>query len=191
MNYLNGRIVLFGIVCFLIIGGVIVYTKNNISPNKTESKKQQLSNFGNPQAVISQSESPIEMQSGQVTVAPTQASAQAQTQSMQNVTELKIEDLKVGTGDEVKSGDTVEVNYLGTFLDGRKFDSSYDRNQTFSFNVGAGEVIQGWDQGLIGMKVGGKRKLLIPSDLAYGAYGAGSIPPNTPLAFEVELVSIK
>lgn len=192
MNYLNGRIILFGIVCFLIIGGVIVYTKNNITPSKEESEKQQLSNFGNPQAVISQSESPIEMQSGQATAVPTQASTQiqGQTQTMQNVTELKIEDIKVGSGDEVKSGDTVEVNYLGTFLDGRKFDSSYDRNQTFSFNVGAGEVIQGWDQGLLGMKVGGKRKLLIPSDLAYGERGAGSIPPNTPLAFEVELVKI-
>lgn len=189
MNNLNPRIVVFGIICFLIIGGVVVYTKNNITPSVEEGTKQELSNFGNPEAVISQSESPIKMQSKQVTPAPTQA--QAQVQAMQNVTELAIEDIKEGTGEAVKSGDTVEVNYLGTFLDGKKFDSSYDRNQTFSFNVGAGEVIPGWDQGLVGMKVGGKRKLLIPSDLAYGPSGSGSIPPNTPLAFEVELVSIK
>ncbi len=189
MNYLNPRIILFGIVCFLIIGGVLVYTKNNITPAVSEREKQQLSNFGNPEAVVSQSESPIGMQSQRTTVAPTQA--QVKGQAMQNVTQLTIQDIQVGTGNEVKSGDTVEVNYLGTFLDGTKFDSSYDRNQTFSFSVGAGEVIAGWDQGLVGMKVGGKRKLLIPSDLAYGPSGSGPIPPNTPLAFEVELVSIK
>lgn len=190
MNYINARIIVFGIICFLIIGGVIVYTKNNITPSSEENAKQELSNFGNPEAVVSQSESPIGLQSQRVTVAPTQAQVQGQ-QTMQNVTELKIEDIKEGTGEPVKSGNTVEVNYLGTFLDGKKFDSSYDRNQTFSFNVGAGEVIAGWDQGLVGMKTGGKRKLLIPSDLAYGPNGSGPIPPNTPLIFEVELVSIK
>ncbi len=186
MNYLNARIIVFGIICFLIVGGVIVYTKNNITPSESEKAKQELSNFGNPEAVVSQSESPIGMQSQKATVAPTQA-----PQAMQNVTELTIQDIKEGTGEPVKSGNTVEVNYLGTFLDGRKFDSSYDRNQTFSFSVGKGEVIAGWDQGLVGMKIGGKRKLLIPSDLAYGPNGSGPIPPNTPLAFEVELISIK
>ena len=186
MNFLNARIIVFGIVCLLIIGAVVIYTKNNITPSSEEKAKQELSNFGNPEAVVSQSESPIGMQSQRATVAPTQGA-----QTMQNVTQLTIEDIQVGQGAEVKTGDTVEVNYLGTFLDGQKFDSSYDRNQTFSFNVGAGEVIAGWDQGLVGMKTGGKRKLLIPSDLAYGSTGAGSIPPNTPLAFEVELVSIK
>lgn len=165
---------------------MIVYTKNNITPSSEEKAKQELSNFGNPEAVVSQSESPIEMESQKVTNVPTQAA-----QIMQNVTELTIQDIQVGQGEEVKTGDTVEVNYLGTFLDGKKFDSSYDRNQTFSFNVGAGEVIAGWDQGLVGMKTGGKRKLFIPSDLAYGPNGSGPIPPNTPLAFEVELVSIK
>jgi len=188
MNYLNPRIIVFAIVCFLIIGGVVVYTKNNIKPTVSEKETQQLSNFGNPEAVVSQSESPIEMQSQKMgaSIAPTQAQ-----QAMQNVTELMIQDINAGTGNEVKPGDTVEVNYNGTFLDGRKFDSSYDRNQTFSFTVGAGEVISGWDKGLVGMKVGGKRKLLIPSDMAYGSSGAGTIPPNTPLAFEIELVSIK
>lgn len=108
------------------------------------------------------------------------------------VGQLKIEDLKVGTGDEAVTGKRVTVNYLGTLTDGTKFDSSYDRNQPFSFNLGSGEVIKGWDQGVAGMKVGGKRKLTIPSDLGYGAQGAGSvIPPNATLIFEVELLKVE
>lgn len=108
------------------------------------------------------------------------------------VTDLKIEDEVVGTGAEAKSGDTVEVNYVGTLTDGTKFDSSYDRNQTFKFTLGAGEVIEGWDKGFAGMKVGGKRKLTIPSSMAYGDSGiAGAIPGGATLVFEVELVSVK
>lgn len=106
-------------------------------------------------------------------------------------TKLVIEDLQVGGGEEVKSGDKVQVNYLGTLVDGTKFDSSYDRNQPFSFTVGAGQVIQGWDQGLLGMKVGGKRKLTIPPSLGYGAQGVpGAIPPNSFLIFEIELLKV-
>ena len=116
----------------------------------------------------------------------------ALTQQQQNITELKIEDLVVGEGAVAEKGQTVEVHYVGTFLDGKKFDSSIDRNQTFPFKLGAGQVIKGWDQGVAGMKVGGKRRLTIPAELAYGARGAGSvIPPNTPLLFEVSLINIK
>lgn len=104
---------------------------------------------------------------------------------------LKIEDIIVGSGGEVKSGDTITVNYLGTLLDGTKFDSSYDRNMPFTTQIGVGQVIKGWDEGIIGMKVGGKRKLVIPSSLGYGDQSAGSIPPNSTLIFEVELLSIK
>ncbi|MEK7503678.1 MAG: FKBP-type peptidyl-prolyl cis-trans isomerase [Patescibacteria group bacterium] len=105
---------------------------------------------------------------------------------------LKIEKLKEGTGTVAKNGDVVSVHYTGTLLDGKKFDSSLDRGQPFSFKLGAGQVIQGWDQGVLGMKVGEKRKLFIPSDLAYGSSGAGGIiPPNAPLIFEVELLEIK
>jgi FKBP-type peptidyl-prolyl cis-trans isomerase len=114
---------------------------------------------------------------------------------MNNVTTtadgLQIQDLVVGTGQEVKSGDTVTVNYLGTLLDGTKFDSSYDRNQPFTTQIGVGQVIKGWDEGIVGMKVGGKRKLTIPPALGYGDQAAGSIPPNSTLVFEVELLSVK
>lgn len=108
------------------------------------------------------------------------------------ITELKIEDLKIGTGAEVKSGDTILINYKGTLLNGTQFDSSYDRGQPFETKIGVGMVIEGWDVGVIGMKVGGKRKLTIPSNMAYGPQGAGGIiPPNSPLIFELELLSIK
>ena len=104
---------------------------------------------------------------------------------------LKIEDLTAGTGQAAKSGDTISVHYTGYLADGTKFDSSLDRNQPFEFVLGQGKVIPGWDQGLVGMKVGGKRKLTIPPDLAYGAQGNGPIPPNATLTFEVELLGIK
>ena len=108
------------------------------------------------------------------------------------VSELKVEDIKVGEGREVKSGDTVVIDYKGTLLDGTKFDSSYDRGKPFETAIGVGRVIQGWDQGVPGMKVGGKRKLTIPPDLGYGEQGVpGTIPPNSTLVFEVELVDIR
>ena len=105
---------------------------------------------------------------------------------------LKINDEVVGKGTEVKSGDTVTVNYAGYLENGTKFDSSFDRNTPFTTQIGVGQVIKGWDEGIVGMKVGGKRKLIIPSELGYGAQGAGnSIPPNSTLIFEVELLGVK
>src|SRR5262245_45599539 len=102
------------------------------------------------------------------------------------------EDIKVGTGPEAKSGDHVVVHYTGTLTDGTKFDSSLDRNEPFDFTLGAGQVIKGWDQGVAGMKKGGKRKLTIPSDLGYGKNGSPpKIPPDATLVFEVELLEIK
>jgi len=115
---------------------------------------------------------------------------QSDMPATQGPTTLQIEDLVVGTGATAVAGDTVSVNYVGTFLDGRKFDASADHGGPFTFRVGAGQVIKGWDQGIPGMRVGGKRRLTVPSDLAYGPAGSGPIPPNTPLRFEVELVSI-
>jgi FKBP-type peptidyl-prolyl cis-trans isomerase len=105
---------------------------------------------------------------------------------------IEIQELAAGDGPEVKNGDTVEMHYVGSFPDGAKFDSSRDRNQTFSFRVGAGQVIKGFDMAVMGMKKGGKRKVTIPPDLGYGTAGAGGvIPPNATLQFEVEVVSIK
>ncbi len=105
--------------------------------------------------------------------------------------EFKSEDITAGTGAEAKSGDTVEVHYTGTLTDGSKFDSSVDRGQPFTFPLGQGQVIPGWDQGVAGMKEGGKRKLTIPYDLAYGAQGRpGKIPPYATLLFDIELLKV-
>ena len=108
------------------------------------------------------------------------------------VTDLETEDLVEGTGELAVSGKSVTVHYTGTLTDGTKFDSSLDRDTPFTFNLGAGEVIKGWDQGVTGMKVGGKRKLTIPPELGYGDAGSGaSIPPNSTLIFEVELLNVE
>jgi FKBP-type peptidyl-prolyl cis-trans isomerase FkpA len=105
---------------------------------------------------------------------------------------LKYEDLAIGDGDTAEAGQQVSVHYTGWLIDGSKFDSSVDRNQPFEFALGRGMVISGWDEGVAGMKVGGKRKLTIPPQLGYGAQGAGGvIPPNAVLVFEVELLGIR
>ncbi len=111
---------------------------------------------------------------------------------IQDITELSAQILKEGTGNrQVKAGDEITVHYTGMLLDATKFDSSVDRGQPFSLTIGAGQVIQGWDAGIIGMKIGEQRRLFIPSELAYGEQGAGElIGPNADLVFDVELISI-
>lgn len=112
---------------------------------------------------------------------------------METSSGLKIDDIEVGTGPEATAGQRVSVHYTGWLsANGSKFDSSVDRGQPFQFNLGRGEVIRGWDEGVQGMKVGGKRKLTIPPQLGYGARGAGGvIPPNAELIFEVQLLGVK
>lgn len=108
-----------------------------------------------------------------------------------DLNKLVIEDITIGTGDEVKVGDEVLVHYVGKLQDGTEFDNSQKRGEPFLFEVGGGRVIQGWEQGLIGMKVGGQRILVIPPDMGYGNRNVGPIPANSTLVFSIELLEIK
>jgi FKBP-type peptidyl-prolyl cis-trans isomerase len=123
--------------------------------------------------------------------ATSQPAAQTQPGDIRLPSGVYYRDLTVGTGPEAKPGDTVSVHYTGWLTNGKKFDSSLDRNKPFPFTLGKGDVIKGWDDGVPGMKVGGKRKLTIPPELAYGQRGSGDIPPGATLLFDVELLSIK
>ncbi|MGB4812452.1 MAG: FKBP-type peptidyl-prolyl cis-trans isomerase [Methylophilaceae bacterium] len=136
----------------------------------------------------------------QTTTPETSKTANAkETATMTDITQLQKIDTKVGTGREAEPGFDVSVHYTGWLYDvaaegkkGKKFDSSVDRGQPFNFALGAGQVIQGWDEGFAGMKVGGKRTLIIPPEMGYGARGAGgAIPPNATLIFDVELLDVK
>lgn len=135
-------------------------------------------------------------QPGQVRQASpaTSTSSQEATPAMSSTTTpdgLTITDVKEGTGPAAKAGDTITVNYTGWLQDGTKFDSSLDRQQPFTFTLGQGQVIKGWDEGVAGMKAGGERKLVIPPQLAYGTRGAGGvIPPDATLTFQVDLLGI-
>jgi peptidylprolyl isomerase len=150
-------------------------TNAEVSPSDTTNSAETASNGTTAESAP---------QSAEVASADATASAAAPT-------ELKSTDVKEGTGAVAQSGKTVVVHYTGTLTDGTKFDSSKDRNDPFSFQLGAGQVIKGWDVGVEGMKVGGIRTLVIPPEMGYGASGAGSIPPNSVLNFEVELLEVK
>ncbi|NCN52225.1 FKBP-type peptidyl-prolyl cis-trans isomerase [Candidatus Parcubacteria bacterium] len=104
---------------------------------------------------------------------------------------LIIDDVRAGTGPEVKKGDTVTVQYVGTTKEGVKFDSSYERGEPFTFTVGTGKVIEGWDEGILGMKIGGQRILVVPAEMAYGNAQVGPIAPNSVLVFSIELLEVK
>lgn len=120
-----------------------------------------------------------------------EAAGETDAAPSREVKSLEKTDSVVGKGPAAKKGDTVRVHYTGRLLDGTKFDSSLDRNEPFEFTIGEGAVIKGWDEGVPGMKKGGKRKLVIPSDMAYGKRGSPpKIPPDAPLEFEIELVEI-
>ncbi len=129
----------------------------------------------------------------------TQVTTKESTAMTKNITELVKKDTVIGTGREAEAGLNVTVHYTGWLYDpskadgkGKKFDSSVDRGDPFNFSLGAGQVIQGWDQGFAGMKIGGKRTLIIPAEMGYGARGAGGvIPPNATLIFDVELLGVK
>ncbi|HRY60365.1 MAG TPA: FKBP-type peptidyl-prolyl cis-trans isomerase [Patescibacteria group bacterium] len=173
------------IIFVLIIGAGIIIGYLALNSKKVPEVKKEAVN--NTVAL-----NPVEEEEPTDDTTVEEETATTDSDTAAEATELKIEVLKQGTGDEVtKVGDGVSVNYTGTLVDGTKFDSSYDRGTPFKFDLGAGQVIKGWDQGLIGMKVGEIRKLTIPPSLGYGATGAGSkIPPNATLIFEVELMEI-
>jgi peptidylprolyl isomerase len=120
-----------------------------------------------------------------------QAAGDAEGKVITTKSGLKYIEVKEGTGESAKAGDVVDVHYTGRLKDGTKFDSSLDRGQPIRFQLGAGRVIKGWDEGIAGIKVGGKRKLIIPANLAYGNRQVGPIPPNSELIFDVELVKIR
>lgn len=168
-------------VVFLVVVGYFAIT--GIIENK-EGNKALLT--PSPVATITTSAEPI---------ATTQATDSAKTRMDDKTTQtdkLVIEDQVVGTGAEAVAGKNITVNYTGTLTNGIKFDSSFDHGQPFSFTLGAGQVIAGWDQGFAGMKIGGKRKLTIPPSLGYGSAGAaGVIPPNATLIFVVELLKVE
>lgn len=176
--HLMGRKYLLVIVflAVLIIAGAVYFLSRKSYP-----VNQSLAS-PSPTATIESTVSPVATASGKPIMQTDKTSSD----------KLIIQDEVVGTGAVAVAGKSVTVNYVGTLTDGTKFDSSYDRGTPFTFNLGAGEVIAGWDQGVAGMKVGGKRKLTIPSSLAYGPQGIpGAIPGGATLIFEIELLKVE
>lgn len=174
--------IVIGFLLVLVVGGGIyaVASNNSIKTQSTPLPQPTISAI--IQGGVSASPSALPSERGTAT-------GSGKIITMDNG--LQIQDEVAGTGVEAVAGKKVTVNYTGTLTDGTKFDSSFDHGQPFSFNLGAGEVIQGWDQGVAGMKVGGKRKLVIPPSLGYGSQAVGPIPANSTLVFEVELLGVE
>ena len=173
-------LLIFFLIFFFVLAGFFVYKYRSADLKKKESKSVDLRSLESP--------SPSPVSSKRLEFKIDNASDSGQ---IRNIDGMKIEDLKIGNGEEAVNGKMVVVHYVGTFLDGTKFDSSRDRGAPFAFTLGSGEVIKGWDEGVLGMKVGGKRKLTIPPELAYGDVERGGIPANSTLVFEIELLEIK
>lgn len=177
-KYFFVTIFLLGLI---VVGAIFV---NKIpSPNSPNQLSQNTKSSDNINATDSGST---------LGIATSETPAPVQNTKTKMEDKLIIEDQVVGTGAEAVVGKRITVNYTGTLTNGTKFDSSLNPGRTpFTFNLGAGEVIQGWDQGFNGMKIGGKRKLTIPASLGYGDRDMGSIPPNSTLIFEVELLKVE
>ncbi len=173
------------VVCGLLLAVVQLSPGNGKSDQTTQSQP----------TVVSETKSANPSVNDTKPIAMSTDSNSEQTAGKETVTTpsgLKYIDLNVGNGDSPKAKQAVVVHYTGTLENGKKFDSSRDRNSPFSFTIGVGQVIKGWDEGVATMKVGGRRQLIIPPDLGYGAGGAGGvIPPNATLIFDVELLQVK
>jgi len=182
----NKFMVIFFLMILAVIGTVVILNMNKKTPVPAN---------GIPLTPVL----PTAVVSPAVSISPTLSLSVSPTKPQSTptptfgpVTELKIEDTKVGAGAQVRSGNTVTVNYIGRLTNGAVFDTSVGK-QPFSTVIGTGQVIKGWDEGIIGMKVGGIRRLIIPPSLAYGSQGAGAgaIPPNATLIFDIELLGVK
>ena len=176
--------IVLGVMAVLFVGVSVLSNPNKVKPDPFNSLPT-LNPTSIPTPEISQASAIISTTPAQI----------KNTTNMDNFTTtadgLKFFDEITGVGVQANSGNTVTVNYLGTLENGTKFDSSYDRKTPFTTQIGVGQVIKGWDEGIVGMKVGGKRKLIIPPNLGYGSQNLGSIPPNSTLIFEVELLDVK
>ena len=195
---------IIAVAVLVCIGGALLYTKSQdpAAPGGDDGDAQpqptaiaDVAPDEGPQAIenAATAEVTANVAPTDANVAPTDADtapAATDAQPEADVTELKIIDERVGTGPTANTGDSLSMNYKGTLLNGKVFDQSYGRGP-FEFQLGQGRVIEGWDKGIVGMKVGGKRKLVIPADMAYGAQSPSpDIPPNSTLVFEVELLSV-
>ena len=167
MENKNNLYIIIFVAILAIVGGIYIFATKKPTDNQPLATAI-------PSATIEPSAEPVATSSA--------------NPKMEN--KLIIVDEVIGTGAEAISGKKITVNYSGTLIDGTKFDSSYDRGTPFPFNLGAGEVIKGWDLGVLGMKEGEKRQLVIPAGLAYGSDGFGNIPPGATLIFRVDLISI-
>ncbi len=168
---INKYFIAYGFI-FLLVLGILL---------SVNSKKTTAPFNNNPISL------PSPFSSSMLTSAPSAPPAQPSV----SITKLTIVDVQVGTGTPAATGNTITINYTGMFLDGKVFDTSIGK-QPFTFELGVGKVIPGLDQGILGMRVGGKRRLIIPPDLAYGEQGiSGAIPPNAPLIFDIELLDVK
>ena len=175
----------------LVVAGVILSALTGCGQKEEPGASAPADTAGTPGSTMAGP--PVKQTGASITAVPDTTVVDGKTVKLNTTSSgLKYYDIKVGTGKEAKNGDKASVQYLGTLLDGSKFDSSYDRNEPFEFSLGKGQVIKGWDEGVVGMKVGGKRRLVVPGDLAYGAQSPSpEIPPNATLVFDVELVDVK